>query len=153
MSGPTTAREALIVEALGEVALLLDRMETVTSSMEVGRLAFINAGADLEGRLKDFDMRTASIAQQVQARAVEHIVKRTSKVTSDSIESQARAMNMAARLAFSEQADSSLARLTNALQQVLRRVDRPWDLWLTHAATAAVSAWVTWWLFSSLPPR
>ncbi len=149
MSDPATAREALIVEALGEVALLLDRVESLTSSMEVGRLGLVNASEELDSRLKAFELRTASVAQQVQVKAIEHIVRRTGRATSDSIELQARAMNVAARLAFSTEVDSNLARLTRLLQQVLHRVDRPWDLWLTHAATAAVSAAFTWWIVSS----
>jgi hypothetical protein len=153
MNGPTTAREALIVEALGDVATILDRIELLMSSMEVGRLGLANAGANLDSRLKAFEVGTAALAQQVQARAIEHIIKRTGKATSDAIELQARAMSAAARLAFSTQVDSNLARLTNALQQVIQRVDRPWDLWLTHAATAAVSAAGTWWVVSSVPFR
>lgn len=149
MSEPTTAREALIVEALGEVALLLDRIESLTSSMEVGRLELANASAHLDSRLKAFEVGTASVAQQVQVEAIEHIIRRTGKATSDSIELQARAMNAAARLAFSAEVDSNLARLTHTLQRVLHRVERPWDLWLTHAATAAVSAAFTWWVVSS----
>ena len=149
MSGPATAREALIVEVLGEAALLLERIESLTSSMEVGRLELANAGAHLDSRLRAFELGTASVAQQVQVKAIEHIIRRTGKATSDSIELQARAMNAAAWLAFSAEADSNLARLDHALQQVLHRVERPWDLWLTHAATAAVSAAFTWWIVSS----
>ena len=149
MSEPTTAREALIVEALGEVALLLDRVESVTSSIEVGRLGLANASAGLDSRLKSFEAGTAAVAQQVQAKAIEHIVRRTAKATNDAIELQARAMTAAARLAFSAEVDSNLARFTRCLQQLLHRVDRPWDLWLTHAATAAVSAAFTWWAISS----
>ena len=149
MSQPTSAREALIVEALGEVALLLDRTESLTASLEVGRLALANASAELSDRMKLWEVGTEKLAQQVQAKAVEHIVRRTGKAASDSIELQARAMNAAARLAFSAEVDSNLARLTRSLQQDLHRVDRPWDLWLTHAATAAVSAAFTWWVVSS----
>ena len=149
MSQPTSAREALIVEALGEVALLLDRTESLTASMEVGRLALANASAELSDRMKLWEVGIEKVAQQVQAKAVEHIVRRTGKAASDSIELQARAMSAAARLAFSAEVDSNLARLTRSLQQVLHRVDRPWDLWLTHAATAAVSAAFTWWVISS----
>ena len=149
MSGPATAREALIVEVLGEVALLLERIESLTSSMEVGRLELANAGAHLDSRLEAFELGTASVAQQVQVKAIEHIIRRTGKATSDSIELQARAMNAAARLTFSAQVDSNLTRLTHALQQALHRVDRPWDVWLTHAATATVSAALTWWVVSS----
>jgi hypothetical protein len=153
MNQPTTAREALIVEALGEAALLLDRIEALASSMELGRLALANAGAELDSRLKAFETGTALLAQRAQASAVEHIIRHTGKATSDSIESQARAMNAAARAAFSVQVDSSLANLTNALQRVLQRVDRPWDLWLTHAATAATSAALTWSVVSSFVLR
>ena len=149
MSRPSTAREALIVEALGEVARLLEQVESLESSMEVGRLALANASEDLVERLKDFDAGMASIAMRVQASAVDHIIKRTGKAASESLESQARAMNAAARLAFSGQFESNLARLTASLQQVIHRVDRPWDLWLTHAATAGVSAAITWWVTSS----
>ena len=117
--------------------------------MEVGRLELANAGARLDSRLRAFELGTASVAQQVQVKAIEHIIRRTGKATSDSIELQARAINAAARLAFSAEADSNLARLDHTLQRVLHRVDRPWDLWVTHAATAAVSAALTWWVVSS----
>jgi hypothetical protein len=149
VSDPATAREALIVEALGEVALLLDRVESLTSSIEVGRLGLANASANLDSRLKTFEAGAATVAQQVQVKAIEHIIRRTGKATSDSIELQARAMSAAARLAFSTEVDSNLAHLTHSLQRVLHRVDRPWDVWLTHAATAGVSAALTWWVVSS----
>lgn len=149
MNRPTSAREALIVEALGDVALLLDRVESLMSSMETGRLELANASAHLDSRLKAFEAGTASVAQKVQVKAIEHIIRRTGKATSDSIELQARAMNAAARLTFSAEVDSNLTRLTHALQQALHRVDRPWDVWLTHAATATVSAALTWWVVSS----
>jgi hypothetical protein len=153
MTGPNTAREALIVEALGDVAHLLDRVESLSSSMEAGRLALANANAELGDRLKAFEAGVASLTQQAKARVVEHIVRRTGEATSEAIETQARAMNAAARLAFSAQVDSNLARLTATLQQVIHRVDRPWDLWLTHAATAAVSAAITWWVLGSFAFR
>lgn len=153
MNGPSTAREALIVEALGEVALILDRIESLTSSIEAGRLALENASAGLDHRLKAFEGGTAALAHQVQARAIDHILRRTSKATSESIEEQTRAMSSAARLAFSTQVDANLARLNQSLHQALHRADRPWDIWLTHAATAAVSAAVTWWIVSSFAIR
>jgi len=153
MNRPSTAREALIVEALGEVASLLDRVESLTSSMEAGRLALANASAELDHRLKDFQGATTAMTQQVQARAIDHIVRRTGKATTDSIEAQARAMSSAARLAFSTQVDSTLGRLNQSLHEAVHRVDRPWDLWLTHAATAAVSAVLTWWVVSSFAVR
>lgn len=149
MNRPATAREALIVEALGDVALMLDRVESLTSSMEASRLALANTNAELGDRLKAFEAGLSSITQQAKARAVEHIIRRAADATSSAIDTQARAMNEAARLAFSTHVDSNLARLTTTLQQVLRRVDRPWDTWLTHAATAVASAALPWFVAAS----
>jgi DUF971 family protein len=150
MNRPTTAREALIAEALGEVALLVDRVEALTSSMEVGRLALANASAELSRGLNAFETRMASVTQQVQTKAIEHIVRRTGKATSDIIESQASAVQAAARLAFSGQVDSQVARLTKALQRANERADRPWEHWLTYVATAVASAALTWLMASSI---
>ena len=93
---------------------------------------------------------TASLAQQAETRAIEHIVRRTNKATIDSIESQARAVNTAARLAFSAQVDSQLARLTAALQRASERIDRPWEQWLAYLAMSFASAAVTWVVASSM---
>jgi hypothetical protein len=153
MNRPTSAREALIVEALGDVALLLDRVDSLTSSMEVGRLALANANAELAERLKAFELAMSSVAQQAKVKAVEHIVRRTSEATRLSIEVQTRAMSEAARQVFTAQFDSTLARLTASVQQLIQRVDRPWELWLTHVATAIAPAVLTWVVASSLAFR
>jgi hypothetical protein len=57
-------------------------------------------------------------------------------------------MASAARLAFSEQADSNLARLSKLLGQVVHRVDRPWETWMAHVATAVASSLVTCSIYS-----
>jgi hypothetical protein len=150
MNGPSTAREALIVEALGNVATLLDRVEALTSSIEAARLGLDNAGSELGNRLKDFEAEVSTVTQQVKLRAVEHIARRVGEEANIAIQKQTHAMNTAARLAFSAQIDSNLTRLVTSLQQVLQRVDRPWDFWLSHAATAVTSTGVTWWLARSL---
>jgi exonuclease VII small subunit len=144
MNRPTNAREALIIEALGDVAHLLDRVESLTSSMEAGRQALEKANSEFENRLSAFETAMSSITHLAKARAVEHIVRRTGEAARQSIETQTRAMNEAARLVFAEQVDPTLGRLTTSLRQLIQQVCRPWDLWLTHAATAAVSAALTW---------
>ena len=144
MNGPSTAREALIVEALGDVALLLDRVESLRSSMEAGRQALASANAEFADRLKAFEVAMASVTQHAKVKAVEHIARRTGEVTKISIEAQTRAMSEAARLAFSAQLGAPLARLTATVQRLIQRVDRRWELWLTHAATAVASAVLTW---------
>lgn len=146
MRSPLTAREALIAEALGEIALLLDRVESVTTSMEASRLAIASATADLDQRLHSFEAGVARLTDHAKARLVDHIVRRTGEATRESIQTQAQAMNAAARLAFSAQVNSELARLSTTLERLLRRAEGPWERWLAHAATAAASAAVTSWI-------
>jgi len=81
MNRAGTAREALIVEALGDVALL-----------------------------QAFDTSLSSMTQQAKSKAIEHIVRRTGEAARQSIETQTRAMNEAARLAFMGQAEATFVR-------------------------------------------
>ncbi len=52
------------------------------------------------------------------------------------------------RLALSAQVDATLARLNASVQHLVQRIDRPWELWVTHAATAVASAVLTWFVVS-----
>lgn len=153
MNGPASAREALIVEALGEVAQLLDRVEALTASMEAGHSGLANASAELSGKLNLFEARMASVTQQVQTRAIEHIVRHTNEATRLSVEVQTRAMNDAARQAFTAHVDSTLARLTVSVRHLIQVANRPWEFWLTHVATAVASALITWFVVSLLAFR
>jgi len=144
MNRTTTAREALIAEALGDVALLLDRVDGLTSSMEAGRLALAQASSDLAERVRLFDTDIASITQRAQVRAVEYIVRRSAETARVSNESQTRAMGDAVRHAVAAEVHPALQRLGATLQLLVQRLEHPRDCWLTHAATATVSASLAW---------
>ena len=148
MTPPSSAREALIVEALGEVARLLDRVEALTLSLEAARIALDSASSQLHGDLKSLGADLRVVTHQAKFSVVEHVLKRVNKAASDSMAAQTQAMAAAARLVFSEQANSNLSRLCKLLQQVVHRVDRPWEIWMTHAATAGASAFLTWCVYS-----
>lgn len=47
----TTAREALVAELIGDVAQLLDRVETLTPNLNVARQALANTAKDLAAYL------------------------------------------------------------------------------------------------------
>lgn len=151
MNQPTTVREALIAEALGDIAHLLDRVESLTSATDSRRLALEQASAQLDARLGAFGAGMSSLTHQAKTKAVEHILQRTGEAARQTVEAQTRAMEEAARLAFEAQVEPMLARINASFRQIAHRVDRPWDLWLTHAATAAVSAVFTWLLTLTIP--
>lgn len=150
MSGPATAREALIVEALGEVARLLDRLDGQRSALENASLALSRANTEFDDRLETFGSRMATLAQHVQIKAAEHIIRRSNQAANDSLNSQQRAIEAAVRVAFSAQLDSKLTRLTLALETANQRAARAWDHWLALIATGVASAACTWLIASPM---
>jgi len=153
MTYPSSAREALIVEALGNVAQLLDRVEALTLSVNAARIALDSASAKLHGDLKALDADIQVVTHQAKVAMVDHVLKRVNKAASEAMATQAQAMTSAARLAFSDQAESNLPRLIKLLQNALQRIDRPWEVWMTHAATACASGFLTWCVYRWLAFR
>ena len=146
MTSPSTAREALIVEALGEAAKLIRQMEALQARMAESRQALVDAQAQLVDQLAVFGAQVAALTDKAKAEAVKHIVARTDEAARRSIEQQGRAMADAARTAFSAELGPALQRLQSAMQPMTRRPNRPWERWLTHAAAAAAGSAVTWML-------
>lgn len=147
MNGTSSAREALIAEALGEVAALLDRMEAVGPALDGSRLALIHASTELAGQVTAFESRMAGITENAKVQAVKHIARRTDEITRVSAEAQTRAMEEAARMLFRTEVGPALQRVAMPLQHLAdlaRRGAHPWHHWLTHAATAVVASALTW---------
>ena len=147
MSGPNTAREAFIVETLGEVAALIDRVEAVAPALDASRLALINASMELAGQVTAFESRMAGITENAKVQAVKHIARRTDEMARSSLDAQTRAMEEAARMLFRTEVSPALQRVAVPLQHLAdlaHRGARPCERWLTHAATAVVASALTW---------
>ena len=144
MNGPSTAREALIVEVIGEVAALLDRVEAVVPSMDAARQALVLARVELASEVVTFESRMNAIAENAKVQAVRHIAQRTDEVARGSLDAQTRAMEEAARALFKAEVGPALQRILIPMQQLAARGARPWEGWLTHAATAALASAGTW---------
>lgn len=147
MNGTSSAREALIAEALGEVAALLDRVESVGPALDGSRLALIHASTELASQVTAFESRMAGITENAKVQAVKHIARRTEEIARGSAEAQTRAMEEAARMLFRTEVGPALQRVAVPLQHLAdlaHRGDHPWQHWLTHAATAVVASGLTW---------
>lgn len=147
MNSLTTAREAFIAETLGEVAALLDRVEAVTPALDASRLALINAGNELAGQVTAFESRMAGITENAKVQAVKHIARRTEEIARSAADAQTRTMEEAARMLFRTEVGPALQRVAMPLQHLADLADRgarPWQHWLTHAATAVVASALTW---------
>lgn len=147
MNGTSSAREALIAEALGEMAALIDRVEAVGPALDGSRLALVHASAELAGQVTAFESRMAGITENAKVQAVKHIARRTDEITRVSAEAQTRAMEESARMLFRTEVGPALQRVAMPLQHLADLAHRgahPWQHWLTHAATAAAASAVTW---------
>ncbi len=143
MSNPSTTREALIVEALGEAAKLIRQVEALAPAMDESRQALADAHSGLAGQLAAFETQVASLTEKAKIQAVKHILARTDEAARRSIESQGRAMADAARVAFGTELGASLQRLQSAIQPLIERQGRRWEQWLMQAAAAAMASAVT----------
>ena len=153
MSHPGTVREVLIAEAIGDLATLLDRAEALQAAMLESSQALIEARSQLADQLAGFEAHVAALTENAKVQAVKHILARTEEAARRSVQAQTRAMSEAAQALFKAEIDPALRRFAAPLRQWVERVDRPWEHWLTHAATAAVASAGTWMLAAWLWAR
>jgi hypothetical protein len=140
---PGTAREALLAEAIGDLARLLDRAEALQPAMLESRQSLVDAHTQLADQLAAFESHLTTLTEKAKVLAVKHILARTDEAARRSVDAQSRAMADAAQALFKTQIEPALQRLAWPLQQLVQRVDRPWEQWLTHAATSVVASAAT----------
>jgi hypothetical protein len=153
VNDPVAAREALLIEAIGEAANLIESVERLTPEFqEVGR-EIDRASAGLRDSLAGFEAQVLALTEKAKVQAVKHILARTDEATRRSIDLQGRAMADAARVALGAELGATLQRLQSAIQPLVGRPGRRWEQWLTHAAAAATASAATWTLAVMLCAR
>jgi hypothetical protein len=140
MKDPVDAREALVIEAIGDVANLIESVERLTPELQEMRREIDGANAGLRDSLSAFEAQVLALTEKAKVQAVKHILARTDEAARRSIDLQSRAMADAARVAFGADLGATLQRL----QSLHERPGRCWEPWLTHAAAAATASALTW---------
>ena len=146
---PSTPREVLIVEALGEAAKLIRQVEALVPALDQSRQALADAHSGLSGQLAAFETQVLALTEKAKVVAVKHVLTRTKEAARQSADLQSRAMADAARVAFGADIGAALQRL----QSLHARPGPRWEPWLTHAAAAATASAATWTLAITLWPR
>ena len=88
MNHPATAREALIVEAIGEVAKLIQDVEALAPILNESCRALQQANTSLRDELAGFERRMAVIAENAKTQAVKYIAARVDQAAGRSIDLQ-----------------------------------------------------------------
>jgi len=149
---PVTGREALLIEAIAEMGTVLDRVAMLIPALEASQRQAEEAHGKIAVQVSTLEVRMAASGETVKTNAVNFIAQRTGQATQQSIELHLRAMQEAARTLFLKELGPSLQSLVQPLlrvQEVVRQHARPWDTWLTHAATAAAASVCTWLVMSA----
>lgn len=149
----STAREALIVEAIGDVVGLLDRLEALAPILDGSRQAAVEASAELSGALEALEGRMAAVSDTARTQVVQHIVQRTEEAARRAQEVQSSAIAEAAREVFRGEVERAMQRLAQAMQAASAAKPPVWEAWLTHAATAVTASAATWLLIVWSPVR
>ena len=149
----STAREALIVEAIGDVVGLLDRLEALAPILDGSRQAAVEASAELSGALEALEARMAAVSDTARTQVVQHIVQRTEEAARRAQEVQSSAIAEAAREVFRGEVERAMQRLAQAMQAASAAKPPVWEAWLTHAATAVTASAATWLLIVWSPVR
>jgi hypothetical protein len=149
VSDPVSAREALLIEAIGEVVTLIASVDRLTPELREASREIDRASEGLRGSLAAFESQILTLTEKAKVQAVKHILARTDEAARRSIELQSRAMADAARAAFGADLGATVQRL----QSMQVRPGRRWEQWLTHAAAAATASAATWTLALTLWAR
>ena len=149
----STAREALIVETIGDIAALLDRVEALGPTIDGSRQAAVDASAQLSAALEALEGRMAVVSEAARTQVVRHIVQRTEEAARRAQDTQSRAIAAAAREAFRGEVERAIQRLAQAMQAARSAEPPVWEAWLTHAATAVTASAATWLLIVWSPVR
>ena len=136
MSDPVTAREALLIEAIGEVSNLIDSVDRLTPELQEMRCEIDRASTGLRDSLAAFEGQVLALTEKSKVVAVKHILARTEEAARQATALHSRAMADAARVAFGAEVGAALQRL----KSLHERPERRWEQWLTHAAAAATAS-------------
>jgi ABC-type transporter Mla subunit MlaD len=147
VSDLVTVREELMAVAIGDLGALLDRMDTLAPRLDASQLALRLVSSELAEQVTAYEKRMVDITENAKLQAVKHIARRADEMARETVDTQTRAMEEAARVVFRNEVGPALQRVALPLQEVAalaRRGARPWEGWLLHAATAVLSSAISW---------
>lgn len=143
MMGPSTAREALIVEAIGEVARLIQEVQALAPVLNETCQRLRRTDAHLLNTLADFETRMAAASQTAQTQAVQRLQAHMNESAKRTIASLSQTLVEGARMVFNAEIGRNLRALQELMQTLAHRPNKHWEQWLKHAATAALASTLT----------
>lgn len=121
----STAREALIIEAIGEVARLIHQVEALAPEMLKTGQALRKSDAQLHQTLAGFEARLAAITERTKTQAVQHLEAQMNASAQHMMGRLCGALIEAAHRAFQDQIGATMREqqvVLQNLQALLKRL-------------------------------
>ncbi|NCT81665.1 MAG: hypothetical protein GXC94_00835 [Comamonadaceae bacterium] len=138
MNDPTTGREALIAEVIGDVAQLLDRVDDLVPALNAACATLVQACADLQRKATETDGRISALTNAASTLLVKHIVRRADEAAERAGAAQIQALEVASRTLLLNELAPTMKRLEKLASQAGNT-----SRWWPHAASAVVSSAIT----------
>ena len=94
----------------------------------------------LDTRLEPFRHHLAAEMEKTKHIAVKAFIGQTNQVAAEERVRQSHVMTLAARAILDKELEPRVRKLSETLQRLVDKADRPWEAWLIRAATVATSA-------------
>ena len=144
MNSPRTAREALIAEMLGDLDLLLARVEALPALVATAEERLTSTVMALDNAGDKYRMAITAFTEQAKTELAEYLDRKTIEVSSKTVEEQRAAIQEAARVAFRSEASDKAANLGLVLGEAAKEFRRSmWSRLMEHVITALISSGFT----------
>ena len=144
MNSPRTAREALIAEMLGDLDLLLARVEALPALIANTEERLTSTVTALDNAGDKYRMAITAFTEQAKTELAEYLDRKTIEVSSKTVEEQRAAIQEAAHMAFRSEASDKAAYLGLVLGEAVKELRRSmWSRLMEHAITALISSGFT----------
>ncbi len=136
MNRPSTAKKALLAEALGEMASLIERVETLTPELEASRRALVRSHEELVNEVAIFKTQMTQVIGFAKVQTAKHIGQSADDATKKLIAIQTESMQSAGRELFRAEIHPVLRQVAQQLQELAERQSRHVVTIWTYAGAA-----------------
>ena len=144
MNSPRTTREALIAEMLGDLDLLLARVEALPALVASAEERLTSTVTALDNAGDKYRMAITAFTEQAKTELAEYLDRKTIEVSSKTVEEQRAAIQEAARVAFRSEASDKAANLGLVLGEAAKQFRRSMrSRLMEHVITALISSGFT----------
>ena len=136
MNRPTTAKEALIAEVLGDMASLIERVEALAPELETSRRALVRSHEELVNEVAIFKTQMTQVIGFAKVQTAKHIGQSADDATKKLIAIQTESMQSAGRELFRAEIHPVLRQVAQQLQELAERQSRHVVTIWTYAGAA-----------------